>query len=533
MIANDINQITPETRNDLAEEGKKRVELHLHTPMSQMDAVTSASSLISQASKWGHPAVAVTDHAAVQSFPEAYSAGKKNGIKVLYGVEANLVDDGVPIAYNEQHRKLSDDTYIVFDVETTGLSAVYNKIIELAAVKVHNGEIIDKFERFANPHEPLSDTTINLTGITDDMVQDAPEIEDVLRDFEKFMGDDILVAHNASFDMGFLNEGFRKIGRGAAQNPVVDTLELARFLLPELKNHRLNTLCKKFDIELTQHHRAIYDAEATGYLLWKLLKQAFEKEIEFHDQLNENMGQGGYMRSRPSHCILFAQTQQGLKNLYKLVSESQLNYFYRTPRIPRSRLSKHREGLLIGSGCDKGEVFEGMMQKAPSEVEEIAKFYDYLEIQPPSNYYHLIEKELIQDEMALREIIANIVKLGEKLGKPVVATGNVHYLDPNDGIYRKILVSSQGGANPLNRQTLPDVYFRTTDEMLECFSFLGDEKAREVVVDNTQKVADMIEEIKPIPDDLFTPKIPGAEDDIRNMSYSMARSIYGENLPIL
>ncbi|SDM65187.1 DNA polymerase-3 subunit alpha [Fictibacillus solisalsi] len=531
MIANDINQITPETRKDLAEEGKKRVELHLHTPMSQMDAVSSASSLISQASKWGHPAVAVTDHAGVQSFPEAYSAGKKNGIKVLYGVEANLVDDGVPIAYNEQHRKLSDDTYIVFDVETTGLSAVYNKIIELAAVKVHNGEIIDKFERFANPHEPLSDTTINLTGITDDMVQDAPEIEDVLRDFEKFMGDDILVAHNASFDMGFLNEGFRKIGRGAAQNPVIDTLELARFLLPELKNHRLNTLCKKFDIELTQHHRAIYDAEATGYLLWKLLKQAFEKEIEFHDQLNENMGQGGYMRSRPSHCILFAQTQQGLKNLYKLVSESQLDYFYRTPRIPRSRLSKHREGLLIGSGCDKGEVFEGMMQKAPAEVEEIAKFYDYLEIQPPSNYYHLIEKELIQDEMALREIIANIVKLGEKLGKPVVATGNVHYLDPNDGIYRKILISSQGGANPLNRQTLPDVYFRTTDEMQECFSFLGEEKAREVVVDNTQKVADMIEEIKPIPDDLFTPKIPGAEDDIRNMSYSMARSIYGENLP--
>ncbi|SFD88306.1 DNA polymerase III catalytic subunit, PolC type [Bacillus sp. OV194] len=531
MIANDINEIKPETRKDLAEEGKKRVELHLHTPMSQMDAVTSASRLIGQASKWGHEAVAITDHAGVQSFPEAYSAGKKNGIKVLYGVEANLVDDGVPIAYNEQHRKLADESYIVFDVETTGLSAVYNKIIELAAVKVLNGEIIDRFESFANPHEPLSDTTINLTGITDDMVRDAPEIEEVLRRFETFMGNDILVAHNASFDMGFLNEGFRKIGIQEARNPVIDTLELARFILPELKNHRLNTLCKKFDIELTQHHRAIYDAEATGYLLWKLLKESFQKGIEFHDQLNENMGQGGYMRSRPSHCILFAQTQQGLKNLYQLVSESHLNYFYRTPRIPRSRLAKYREGLLIGSGCDKGEVFEGMMQKAPAEVEEIAKFYDYLEIQPPSNYYHLIERELIQDELALREIIGNIVKLGEKLGKPVVAAGNVHYLEQNDAIYRKILISSQGGANPLNRQSLPEVHFRTTDEMLDCFSFLGEEKAFEVVVANTQKVAAQIEEIKPIPDDLYTPKIPGAEDDVRNMSYSMARSIYGEKLP--
>ncbi|WP_026675841.1 PolC-type DNA polymerase III [Fictibacillus gelatini] len=531
MIANDINQITPVSKADKAEEGKKRVELHLHTPMSQMDAVTSASVLIEQAKKWGHEAIAITDHAVVQSFPEAYSASKKHGIKVLYGLEANLVDDGVPIAYNEQHRKLIDDTYIVFDVETTGLSAVYNKIIELAAVKVINGEIVDRFERFANPHEPLSDTTINLTGITDDMVKDAPEIEDVLKDFHEFIGDSILVAHNASFDMGFLNEGFRKLGLGEAKNPVIDTLELARFLLPDLKNHRLNTLCKKFDIELTQHHRAIYDAEATGYLLWKLLKETVERGIEYHDRLNDNMGKGGFMRSRPFHCILLAKTQQGLKNLYKLVSESHIDYFYRTPRIPRSRLSKYREGILVGSGCDKGEVFEGMMQKGAEEVEGIAAFYDYLEIQPPSNYYHLIEKELVQDELALREILTNIVKLGEKLNKPVVATGNVHYLNETDAIYRKILISSQGGANPLNKQELPAVHFRTTDEMLDCFSFLGEEKAFEVVVSNTQKIARMIDDIKPIPDDLYTPKIPGAEDEIREMSYSRAKSIYGENLP--
>lgn len=533
MIANDINEIKPEFRKDYADEDKKRVELHLHTPMSQMDAVSSVSSLVGQAKKWGHPAIAITDHAGVQSFPEAYSAGKKNGIKIIYGLEANLVDDGVPIAYNEAPRKLAEETYIVFDVETTGLSAVYNKIIELAAVKIRGGEIIDRFEAFANPHESLSQTTIELTGITDDMVENAPEIEEVLRDFHTFMGDDILVAHNASFDMGFLNEGLRKIGLGEAKNPVIDTLELARFLLPQLKNHRLNTLCKRFDIELTQHHRAIYDAEATGYLLWKLLKETFEKEIFYHDRLNDNMGQGGFQRSRPFHCILLAATQEGLKNLYKLVSESHLSYFYRTPRIPRSRLSKYREGILVGSACDKGEVFEGMMQKPIEEVEKIAEFYDYLEIQPPSNYYHLIERELVADEMNLREILSNIVQLGEKLDKPVVATGNVHYLNPEDAIYRKILVSSQGGANPLNRQTLPEVHFRTTDEMLDLFSFLGEEKAEKVVSENTRKIADSIAEIKPIPDDLYTPKIEGADDEVRSMSYNRARSIYGENLPEL
>ncbi|MDR7072178.1 PolC-type DNA polymerase III [Fictibacillus barbaricus] len=533
MIANDINEIKPETRKDLTEENKKRVELHLHTPMSQMDATSTVSSLVSQAKKWGHPAIAITDHAGVQSFPEAYSAGKKNDIKILYGVEVNLVDDGVPIAYNEAPRKLTDETYIVFDVETTGLSAVYNKIIELAAVKIRGGEIVDKFESFANPHESLSQTTIELTGITDDMVENAPEIDEVIRDFHRFMGDDILVAHNASFDMGFLNEGLRKIGFEEAKNPVIDTLELARFLLPQLKNHRLNTLCKRYDIELVQHHRAIYDAEATAYLLWKLLKETFEKEIFYHDRLNDNMGQGGFQRSRPSHCILLAASQTGLKNLYRLVSESHLSYFYRTPRIPRSRLSKLREGILVGSACDKGEVFEGMMQKPMEEVEKIASFYDYLEIQPPSNYYHLIEKELVQDEMNLREILGNIVKLGEKLDKPVVATGNVHYLNPEDAIYRKILISSQGGANPLNRQTLPEVHFRTTDEMLDLFAFLGEETAEKVVIENTNQIADSIADIKPIPDDLYTPKIEGADEEIRSMSYNMARSIYGEDLPEL
>ncbi|CAH0346153.1 PolC-type DNA polymerase III [Bacillus sp. CECT 9360] len=532
MIANDINEISKAGRIDHAPADEKRVELHMHTPMSQMDAVTPVAALVAQAKKWGHQAVAITDHGGVQSFPEAFSAGKKNDIKIIFGVEVNLVDDGVPIVYNDAHRVLEEATYVVFDVETTGLSAVYDTIIELAAVKMRDGEIIDRFESFANPHHPLSATTIELTGITDELVQNAPEVGEVLEKFRVWAEDEVLVAHNASFDMGFLNVGYKKIGHPKAANPVIDTLELGRFLYPEFKNHRLNTLAKKFDIELTQHHRAIYDAEATGYLLMKMLKDTDEKGIIYHDQLNEHMGEGNaYQRSRPYHCTLLVQNDTGLKNLFKLVSISHLNYFYRVPRIPRSVLQKHREGILVGSGCDKGEVFEGMMQKPFEEVVDIAEFYDYLEVHPKEVYQHMIEMEYVRDEKSLEGILSNIIKLGENLDKLVVATGNVHYLEPNDKIYRKILVNSQGGANPLNRHKLPDVHFRTTDEMLQGFSFLGDEKAKEIVVVNSNKIADSIEAIKPIKDDLYTPKIEGADDEMREMSYNMARRIYGEELP--
>ncbi|UTR10832.1 PolC-type DNA polymerase III [Evansella sp. LMS18] len=533
MMGRDLQQITPAERTDKAPEGEKRVELHLHTPMSQMDAVTSVSRYIEQAKKWGHKAIAVTDHGVLQSFPEAYGAGQKNGVKILYGVEANLVDDGVPIVYNEADRDLLEETYIVFDVETTGLSAVYNTIIELAAVKIKDGEIVDRFESFANPHEKLSPLIIDLTGITDDMVENAPEVDEVVRDFHEWIGNDILVAHNASFDMAFINAAFKKIGLEKAKNPVIDTLELGRFLYPQFKNHRLNTLCKKFNIELVSHHRAIYDAEATGHLLWKMVKDAAEKEITKHHELNEQTSGDDYKKQRPNHCIIFAQNKTGLRNMYQLISKSHIDYFHRVPRIPKSVLTKHRDGLIVGSGCDKGEVFDAMMQKSPEEVEEVAEFYDYLEVQPPANYRHLIEKEIIRDELALKDILKKIVDLGDKLGKKVVATGNVHYLNKEDHVYRKILIASQGGANPLNKQTLPEVHFRSTDEMLECFRFLPEQKAKEIVVENTNFIADEIDDIKPIPDDLYTPKIEGADEEMREMSYGMARSIYGEELPEL
>ncbi|MGN8644961.1 PolC-type DNA polymerase III [Gracilibacillus sp. HCP3S3_G5_1] len=531
MMAKDIQQVSSITREDQGYEGEKRVELHTHTLMSQMDAVVSASNLIEQAGKWGHKAIAITDHAVAQAYPEAYAAGQKHGVKVIYGVEANIVDDGVPIAYNEADRTLADDTYVVFDVETTGLSAIYDTIIELAAVKVHNGEIIDRYESFANPHHPLSETTTNLTGITDDMVKDAPEVEEVLKEFHEWMGDAILVAHNADFDMGFLNTGFKRIGYQEASNPVIDTLELARLLFPELKNHRLNTLCKKLDIELTQHHRAIYDAEATGYLLWKFVKLSVERGITNHNQFNQHMGEGNaYQRSRPFHATLLAVDQEGLKNIYKLVSLAHIDYFYRVPRIPRSKLQQYREGILVGTACDQGEVFETMMQKSKEQAEKVAKFYDFIEVQPPENFVHLYDRELVQNEAQLFDIIRNIVQLAEELGKPCVATGNVHHLEKNDKVYRQILIASQSG-NPLNRQTLPNTYFRTTNEMMAAFSFLGEEKAKEIVITNPNAIADQIDEVKPVKEDLYTPNIDGAEEEIRELSYNFAKSVYGDPIP--
>ncbi|HLR72170.1 MAG TPA: PolC-type DNA polymerase III, partial [Pseudogracilibacillus sp.] len=427
--------------------------------------------------------------------------------------------------------ELKEQTYVVFDVETTGLSSAFDVIIEIAGVKLKNGEVIDQFESFANPHQKLSDKITSITGITDDMLVGAPDVDDVLQQFHDWVGDSILVAHNATFDIGFLNQGYAKINVPKIINPIIDTLELARFLLPNLGNHRLNTLCKYFDVELTQHHRAIYDAEATGYLFWKLVERLAEEEIDNVQQLNDHMGEGdSYKHSRPFHCVLLAQNEIGLKNLYKLVSYAHTKYFYRVPRIPRSLLTELREGILVGSACDEGEVFETLLQKSIDEAEEVAEFYDYIEVQPPENYYPLIERELVQTEAQIIDVIRKIVELGERTNKDVVATGNVHYIDEHEKQYREILIASQKG-NPLNRITLPNTTFRTTNEMLDLFAFLREDKAFEIVISNTNKIANKIERISPVKNDLYTPSIEGAEEEVRQLTYQNAESIYGKPLP--
>ena len=536
IMARDINEVHHEERQDTAE-GDKRAELHLHTTMSTMDATNSISDYVAQAAKWGHKAIAVTDHGDLQAFPEAHSAGQKHGVKVLYGLEANVVDGGQNIAYNDAHVNLKDATYVVFDTETTGLSAQYDKVIELAAVKMKGGTVIDRFEEFIDPGHPLSQTTINLTSITDDMVRGSKSEGEVFRMFKDFCAGCVIVGHNATFDVDFMNTGYARHDLGPIAEPWIDTLPLARFLYPEMNGFRLNTLARKLNVTLEHHHRAIYDAEATGYIYYAMLKDAEEQyQITFHDQLNDHVGENeAYKHEHPFHAIIIAQTQAGMKNLFKLASASMTEYFYRVPRVPRALLEKYREGLLVGSACADGEVFTAMMQKGYAVAREKAKFYDYLEVQPKPVYAPLIEQELVKDDARLEEIIANMVKLGHELDKPVVATGDVHFMNKEDAIYRRILIHSQGGANPLNRlKDWPDLHFRTTDEMLDDFAFLGDETAHEIVVAAPQQVVAMVDDdVSPVTDKTYPPKMPGAEDDIKRMTMDRAHELYGDELPAI
>ncbi|TLQ40487.1 PolC-type DNA polymerase III [Ruoffia tabacinasalis] len=527
-----VRKVTVPGREDKAPADEKRVELHAHTNMSQLDATNSATDIVTQAAKWGHKAVAITDHAVAQAFPDAYWAGKKHGIKVIYGIEAYVVNDGEPIAFNLRDEALDEATYVVFDVETTGLSSVYDDIIELAGVKMREGEIIDTFEAFINPNKPLSAFTTELTGITDDMVKDAPTAKPVLEQFQQFCGDSILVAHNATFDIGFINKGYERVGLPQTDLPVIDTLELSRLVNPEYKSHRLNTLAKRYNVQLEQHHRAVYDSETTGYILMKLLEQAKDQfGIVNHNQLNDQIGQGeSYKQSRPFHATLLVKNQDGLKALFKLISMSSTEYFYRVPRIPRSVLTQYRDDLLIGTACSTGEVFTAMMQKGYEEASELVDYYDFIEVQPPSVYEPLIKDDLIRNEPDLKHIISEMLRLGDEKNKTVVATGNVHYLDEKDAIYREVLKKSMK-INANRTLHMPKVHFRTTDEMLHEFAFLGAEKAQEIVVENSQKIADSIEEVAVIKDELYPPVIEGAEEEITQMSYDKAHEMYGNPLP--
>lgn len=533
LMAQSLQETFHEKRKDEAPEGKKRVELHTHTNMSKMDATVTAKKLVETAAKWGHEAIAITDHAGVYSFPDAHQAAQEHNIQVIYGLEADLVNDGVPIGNNLQDIDLNEATYVVFDVETTGLSAVYDNIIELAGVKMYKGNVVNEFSEFIDPGMPLSNFTTELTGITNEMVRGSKPEQQVLQEFQEFAEGSIFVAHNASFDMGFINKGFAKHGLPESTQPVIDTLELSRYLYPQFKSFGLSALAKRFDVALEQHHRAVYDAETTGRLLDIFLKELQEEhKITNLLNINDKVGAGdSYKRSRPTHATLLVTSQVGLKNLFKLISLGLTEYFYRTPRIPHRVLKEHKEGIIVGSACSDGEVFTAMMQSGYEAAKEVAIKYDFLEIMPKEAYLHLKERELIKNEADLEEILQNIVKLGEELNIPVVATGNVHYLEPEDEISRKIILQSINQSN--TEETLhPKLHFRTTDEMLEAFEFLGTEKANEVVVENTQLIKSKIDpEITPIRSKLYTPKMTGAEDEIREMTYLEAHKLYGEELP--
>ena len=519
-------------RTEKYEGDQKRVELHLHTNMSQLDATNTPTDFIKTAKKFGQKAIAITDHGDVQSFPEAYSTGKATGMKILYGVEANMIDDHALLVLNPAPMTYEDREFVIFDVETTGLSSVYDTIIEIGAVKMKNGEVLERFDKFINPHHPLSEQTINLTSITDEMVSAADDEDVVIKQFQDFYGDRPLCGHNVQFDVGFVNAALRRAGLSEITQPVVDTLEVSRLLHPEQNRHTLDSLAKKYNVSLEHHHRANQDAEATGYLMYKLL-DAFKKKYN-EDNLNNLNGYAAhgevYKRARPSHMTVLAKDQKGLKNLYKLVSIASTKDFYRIPRTPKSDLADLHEGLLYGSGCWQGDVFVAMMQKGYDEAREKAKFYDFLEVQPPATYSQLIADGLIKDEDQLEEIISNIYKLGKELNKPVVATGDSHYVEPHDAIYRTILISAQR-SNPNRNKPQPDLHFYSTQEMLDAFSFLGEDIAKEIVIENTNKIADEISEIQPIKDGLYPPHIAHAGEEMKKLTYDKAYELYGNPLP--
>lgn len=522
----------PPPRMDTAEE--KRVELHLHTQMSSMDGVTPVKTYIKRAIDWGHKAIAITDHGVVQAFPDAMNAADKSDLKVIYGVEAYLIDDLGNAVFSPRGQNL-DDTYVVFDIETTGLSKEKEMITEIGAVKVADGKIIDRFSTFVNPQRPISAEITKLTGITDDMVKDAPTIENVLPEFLKFCEDTVLVAHNASFDTGFIRIAAERARLGELHHTIVDTLELARALLPELNKHKLDIVCEHLGVTLNGHHRAVNDAEATAEVFIKFLDMLAEKKIFTLDEINVLASRTvNYKKLRAYHAIILVKNYTGLRNLYELVSMAHIDYFFRRPRIPKSKFMQMREGLILGSACEAGELYRALLDGEPKQrIEELVHFYDYLEIQPLGNNKFMIDSPRVENIHSMEDIKnmnRKIVELGETYGKPVVATCDVHFIDPDDAAYRKIIMAAEGFPDADNQ---PPLYFRTTDEMLAEFDYLGEEKAREVVITNTNLIADQIEKIKPIPDETFPPKIEGADEQLRQICMDKAHSIYGDPLPPL
>ena len=528
-----INDFT-EARKDTAPE--KRVELHCHTKMSDMDGVSEVKDIVKRAHDWGHRAIAITDHGVVQAFPDANhymeSLDKDDPFKVIYGVEGYLVDDLTDVAVNEKGQRL-DGTFVVFDLETTGFSAIRDKIIEIGAVKVENGEITDRFSAFVNPKIPIPFEITRLTSITDQMVLDAPDIETVLPQFLEFVGDAVLVAHNASFDVGFLEQNMRYQDM-EPDFTSVDTVALARILLPTLSKFKLNVVANALHISLENHHRAVDDAGATAEIFVKFVEMLKDRGINDLTKLNQSGSHdANLIRKLPTyHVIILACNEVGRVNLYTLISKSHLDYYARRPRIPKSELTKYREGLLVGSACEAGELYQALLnEKSEAKIARIVNFYDYLEVQPVGNNRFMIVSDRVTNvnsEEDIRNLNRRIIKLGEQFKKPVVATCDVHFLDPGDEVYRRIIMAGKGFSDSDEQAPL---YLHTTEEMLEEFEYLGSAKAREIVIDNPNKIADMIERITPIRPDKCPPVIPDSDKMLREICYNKAHSMYGEKLP--
>ena len=523
-----------ESRKDTAPE--KRVELHCHTKMSDMDGVSKVTDLVKRAHDWGHKAIAITDHGVVQGFTDAhhYMLGlpADDPFKVIYGVEGYLVDDLVDVAVNEKGQSL-DGTFVVFDLETTGFSPIKDKIIEIGAVRVEHGRITEKFSTFVNPKIPIPFQITQLTSITDQMVMDADDIETILPQFLEFVGDAVLVAHNASFDVSFIEQNCRYQDI-RPDFTSVDTVALARMLLPTLSKYKLNVVANALHISLENHHRAVDDAGATAEIFVKFVEMLKERSITDLAKLNHfGASNANAVRKLPTyHVIILATNEVGRVNLYTLISKSHLEYYARRPRIPKSELSKYREGLLVGSACEAGELYQALLNdKSEERIAKIVNFYDYLEIQPVGNNKFMIASDRVtkvQSEEDIRDLNRTIVRLGERFNKPVVATCDVHFMDPEDEVYRRIIMAGKGFTDADEQAPL---YLHTTEEMLEEFEYLGSAKAREIVIENPNKIADMVEKITPVRPDKCPPVIPDSDKQLREICYRKAHELYGENLP--
>ncbi len=517
-----------EKRMDNAKE--KRVELHMHTQMSQMDGVTACEDLLKRAVSWGWKSIAITDHGVVQAFPDAHKyLGKAVAdLKVIYGVEAYLVPDKDSCVSFTKGQEL-DTEYCVLDIETTGLSFRTEKITEFGIMKYKNGEVIDSFECFVNPEKPIPEEVVNITHITDEMVKNAPTIDQIMPKVLDFIGDSVLVAHNADFDIGFIKYNCKQLGL-ELNNTYIDTLRLAKDLFPDYKKYKLGLIADNLGIKVEVAHRALDDVDTLVKVFQVMLKMLKEKGAKTLADIDNLEAEKVDFRKLPSyHAIILAKDLVGLKNLYKLVSYSHLDYFYKKPRILKSIYRKHSEGLILGSACEAGELYRAIVAgKTEEEIEKIANDYDYLEIQPLGNNQFMVRNGTVQDEEGLKEINKKIVELGEKLNKLVVATCDVHFMDPQDEIYRRILMAGQGYDDADEQAPL---YLRTTDEMLNEFSYLGDEKAYEVVVTNTNKIADMCEKISPISPEKCPPHIEGCEETIKTIAFTKAHELYGNPLP--